>query len=100
MHFGKGYVFLCVYCLCYVKEISTDILEERVLEEIDPDLNEEEDIRMQDSREEHWRDVADDGEYKSKIHALRWDVHTREKEELINRDFSVSVPHPKGGNIV
>ena len=44
-----------------------------------PNLNEEEDIRMEDSREEHWRDVAYDGEDKSKIYAMIWDVYTREK---------------------
>ena len=38
------------YCLCYAKEISTDMLEEQVSEERDPDLNEEEDILMEDSR--------------------------------------------------
>ena len=27
----------------------------------DPDLNEEEGIRIEDSREDHWRDVAEDG---------------------------------------
>ena len=55
---------------------------------------------MKDSRQDHWRDVAEDGQDKSKIHSLRWDVYKREKEELINREFLVSVPHPKGGNIV
>ena len=28
------------------------------------------------------------------------DVYTKEKVGLINREFSVSFPHPKGGNIV
>ena len=32
--------------------------EEQVSEERDPDLNEEDDTRMDDIREEHWRDVA------------------------------------------
>ena len=77
-----------------------DILEEQVLEERDTDLNEEEDTRMEDSREEHWRDVADDGEDKGKIYSLMWDVYTRQKEESIKRDFSVFVLHPKGRNIV
>ena len=57
--------FSVIYCLCYVKEISTDLLEEQVLEERDPDVNEEEDIRMEDSREEHWRNVDYYGEDKS-----------------------------------
>ena len=38
--------FYVFYCLCYVREISTDMLEEHVLEERDPDLNEDEYIRI------------------------------------------------------
>ena len=50
----EGVIYFSVlYFLCYFKEISTDILEEQVSEEIDPDLNEEEDIRMEDITEEH-----------------------------------------------
>ena len=30
-------------------------------EERDPDLDEEEDIIMNNTRDEHWRDVAEDG---------------------------------------
>ena len=67
---------------------------------MDTDLNEEEDIRMENSREKHWRDVAEDGENKSKIHALKWYVYKREREEFTKREFSVSVTHMKGGNIV
>ena len=40
-------------------DISTDMLEDQVAEERDPDLNEEEDIRLDEIREEHLRDVAD-----------------------------------------
>ena len=69
-------------------------------EEIDPDLNEEEDTRMDDTRDEHWRDIAKDGDDKKNIHALRWEVYVKEKEDLIKREFLVSIPHPKGGNIV
>ena len=58
------------YFLCYVKDILTDMLEEQVSEERDTDLNEEEDIRMEYSREDHWRYVDKDGEDKSNIHAL------------------------------
>ena len=43
----------------------------------DPDLNEEEDITMEDSREEHWRYVAEDGEHKKKIWFLRLEVYTK-----------------------
>ena len=55
---------------------------------------------MAESREVHWRDVDKGGGDKSKIHALRWDVYTKYREELINRKFLVSVTHPKRGNIV
>ena len=47
LSFKKNVIYLSIfYCLFYVKDISTDILEEQLLEEIDPDLNEKEDIRM------------------------------------------------------
>ena len=39
------YLFV-FYCLCYVKDISTDMSEDQVAEERDPGLNEEEDIRL------------------------------------------------------
>ena len=42
-----------------------------MLEEREMDLNEEEDTRMENSSWDHWRDVAEDGEDKSKIIALR-----------------------------
>ena len=51
-------------------------------------------------REEHWRDIAEEGEDKKNIHALRWEVYVKEKLKLINRYFLVSVPHPKGVVIV
>ena len=77
-----------------------DFSGEHVLEERDPDLNEEEDIIMDDTRDEDWRDVAEDCDNKKKIHALRWEIYVKEKEGLICREFLVSVPHPEGGNIV
>ena len=48
--FERGIYFSVFYCLCYVKEILTDILEEQIPEERDTDTNEEEDIRMEDIR--------------------------------------------------
>ena len=51
-----------------------DMLEGKVLKERYPYLNEEENIRIVDSMEEHWKDVAEDDEDRSKIHALRWYV--------------------------
>ena len=68
-------------------------------EETDMDLNEEEDIRIEDSREKHWAYFAEDGEYKSNIHAMRWNVYTREKEELIERECVwCQLRIRKGGN--
>ena len=70
--FGRGVYLYVFYFLCYAKEISTDFSEEQVSEERDPDLDEEEDIRMDDTRDEHWRDVAEGGDDKKNINALRW----------------------------
>ena len=64
--------FSVFYCLCYVKDISTYMFEDQVSEERDPDLNEEEDFRLDEIREEYWRDVSEEGDDKKKIHALRW----------------------------
>ena len=66
-------------------------------EERDPDLNKEEDIRLDANREEHWRYVAEEGDNKKKIHALWWEAYFKDKEELIKRNFVVSLPNPKGG---
>ena len=60
------------YFLCYVTDVYTDMSEDQVVEERYPDLNEEEDIILDSIREEHWRGVAEEGDYKSKIHPLRW----------------------------
>ena len=51
--FGKGVYLSVFYCLCYVTDISTDMSEDQVAEERDPDPNEEEDIRLDEIREEH-----------------------------------------------
>ena len=97
MHVCKRYVFICILFLCYGMDISTDMLEDQVSEERDPYLNEEEDIRLDAIREEHWRDAYEEGDDKKKIHALRWEVYVKYKEYLIKREFLVSVPHPKRG---
>ena len=70
------------------------------MEEGDPDLNEMEDIRFDEIREDRWRDLAEEKNDKKKIHALRWNVYVKEQEEIITRALLVSVPHPKGGTIV
>ena len=57
--FGRGIYFSVFYFLCYVKDMSMYMSEEKVLEEIDQDLNEEEDIIMDGTREEHWRDLSE-----------------------------------------
>ena len=71
-----------------------------MVEERDPDLDEMDDIRFDETREDHWRDLAEESNDKKKIRVLRWCVYVKEKEELIKILFLVSVPHPKGGNIV
>ena len=43
-------------------------------EERDLDLNEDEDIRLDTIREEHCRDVSEEGDNKKKIHSLRCDL--------------------------
>ena len=55
---------------------------------------------MEDRREDNWRDVAEDGEVKSKIYSLRWYVYTIENKDLIKREFLVFFTYPKGGNII
>ena len=91
--FERGMHFYVFYCLCYVKNISMNMLEEHVLEEIYPYLDDEEDIIMTDSREYHWRDFAEYGKDKSNMNALRWDFYKKEEEDLIKREFSVTVLH-------
>ena len=98
--FGNGMYLSVFYCLCHAKDRSTYMSEDQVAEERDPDLNEEEDIRLDEIWEEHWRDIAQEGDDKKKMHSLRWKVYVKQKEELLKRDFLVSVPHPKEGEIV
>ena len=66
------------------------MVEERYL-----DLNEMEDIRFDKIQEAYWRELAEENDDKKKIHELIWNVYVKEKEELIERAFLVSVPHPK-----
>ena len=98
--FVKGMYLSVFYCLCYDTNLTTDYSEEQVVEERDPDLDEMDDIRFDEIREDHWRDLAEESNDKKKIHVLRWCVYVKEKEELITRSFSVSVPHTKGEKIV
>ena len=48
-----------------------------MLEEIDPELDKEYDIRMGDSREKHFKDVTEDDEDSSNIHSLGCDIDTK-----------------------
>ena len=70
--FVKDMYLFVFCCFCYVKYVSTDMLEGQVSEDRDQDLNEDEDIRLDPIREEHWRDVPNEGEDKKKIHAMMW----------------------------
>ena len=92
-------VYYYYYYYFHDNEISIDMFEEQVLKERYFELNEEEDIIMEDSREQHWGDVSEDGEDNSKINDLRWYFYARQKEELVNIYILVSVPHTKEGNI-
>ena len=69
-----------------------------MLEERYPYLNKEEEIIMEDIREDNWRDVFEDANDKKKIHALRLEIYVKYQEELIKREFLESVTHPKRGN--
>ena len=62
-------------------------------EEIYPDLNEEDNARMDEIMDEHWRNVAEEGDDNNNIHALRREVYVKEKGGFINREFLVSVTH-------
>ena len=97
--FVKGMYLSVFYCLCYDTDISTDMSEDQVAEERDPYLNEKEDIRLDEIREEHWRDVAKEGDDKKNIHALRWGVYVKDKEDLIKRDFWCQFHILKGGQV-
>ena len=77
--FLKGIYLSVFYFLCYNNDIATDMSEEQVAEERDQDLNEKEDIRFDKIWEDHWRDIAEENDYKKKIHALRWEVYVKEK---------------------
>ena len=65
-------------------------------EKRDPDLNEEEDIILDAIREDHWRDVDKEGEDNNNIHALRWEVYVKDKEELIKRYLGVRYTSERG----
>ena len=51
LEFLKDVCICLCFFLCYVKEISTDMLEEQVSEERDMEINQGDDIRMEYSSE-------------------------------------------------
>ena len=44
------------------------------MKEIDPYLDEKDDIKITDSRWKRWSYVAEDDEERSKVHTLGWDI--------------------------
>ena len=85
--FVKGMYLSVFYCLCYDTDISTDISEEQVVEERDPDLNEMEDIRF----DEIWEEDAGDktlGIVRSEI-VLSCVAREREVEKQIPSQVAV-----------
>ena len=77
------------------------MFEEQVFEDRDMDLDEEDDIKIMDTRQYHWWDVSEyNDEYRSKIHSLMCGVYIKDKEQLIKRELLVAVPNPKGGGII
>ena len=74
---GIGMHFFVLNFFCYEIDISTDMSKDQVSEERDPELNEEEDIRMDEIRDKNWRGVAEEGDNKKKFHALMWEVYVK-----------------------
>ena len=52
---------------------------------------------MDNSREKHCRYIAEEADNRKNILEYRWEVYVKDKEELIKREFLVSITHPKGG---
>ena len=51
--FVKGMYLSVFYCLCYDTDLNTDYLEEQMVEERYPDLDEMDDVRFDEIREDH-----------------------------------------------
>ena len=83
--FGKGVYLLVFNFLCCEIGISTDMSEYQVSEESYTDLNEEENIIMDEIRDNHWRGDSEEGCDKKNIHALRWEVYAIDNGYLIKR---------------
>ena len=79
--FLKGVYLSLFYFLCFYTDISTDMSEDQVAEERYLDLNENEDIRFDEIREDHWRYIAEENDDKKNIYSLRWGVYVKVKEK-------------------
>ena len=55
--FEKGIFLNIFYFLCFVEDVSQDMVEKQMMKEIDPDLEGGGDFRVSDYREYHWRVV-------------------------------------------
>jgi len=91
----KGY-YVSVYVILQFKtEDEFDNKEEQMELEIDPDEEEKDDIKIDDERERHWRNVFEDNEggvdEKAKLHAKRWDLYLHKKDKLVQSKYSVEV---------
>ena len=78
-----------------------EMVENQALEQRYPELEEKEDFRISVAMEEHRKYVSWDN-YQDiiMVNYLRWDVHMKQKEDFIKREFLVTVTHPKGGGVV
>ena len=71
-------MYLSIYFLfCYEMDIYAYMLKYQVSEERYPDLNEEEDTRLNKIREENCWDIHQESDNKKKIHALIWEVYVK-----------------------
>ena len=74
----------------YIKIYGAFVL----LEERYPHLEEEENIRIFDSRGKHCRYVAEENaEDRSKFHDLRCEVYMEDKQDLIKIKFLLAIAH-------
>ena len=83
----KGMYFLCFIVCVIIGYIYIYMSEEQVSEERDPDLNGEEDIRMDVIKGDHWRYVYEEGGDKKNINALMWEIYVKYNEESIKIFF-------------
>ena len=82
--FEKCMYLSIFYRLDLVEEISTDMVEEQVTEKTDRDREGDEDIRIYDDMEEHWKEVEEENnEEMSKVHALRWEYQNTDTKHKL-----------------